>query len=61
MEHFTLTAFAKTGETLLNETFEAKDEEEAKRIGQSRLEEEGYADHTSRVTNAKGKLVLFHR
>lgn len=61
MANFVLTVFDKSGETLLNEPFEAKDEKEAKEIGEKRLKEEGYDKHTSRVTSSAGKLVLFHR
>ncbi|HET7577949.1 MAG TPA: YhzD family protein [Bacillales bacterium] len=61
MPNYTLTVFEKNGEKLLDETFEAKDEAEAKEIGSRRLKEEGYESHTSRMTSSAGKLVLFHR
>ncbi|HEU5140800.1 MAG TPA: YhzD family protein [Bacillales bacterium] len=61
MPNYTLTVFDKSGETLLDETFEAKDENEAKEIGEKRLKDEGYEHHTNRMTSSAGKLVLFHR
>lgn len=61
MANFTLTVFDKSGGKLLDETFEAADESEAKKIGGTRLKEEGYGQHTSRLTSSAGKLVLFHR
>lgn len=61
MPNFTLTVFDKSGEKLLDEKFEARDETEAKQIGEKRLKEEGYDGHTSRMTSSKGKLLLFHR
>ncbi|HEU5140174.1 MAG TPA: YhzD family protein [Bacillales bacterium] len=61
MPNFTLTVFDKSGETLLDETFGAKDESEAKKAGEKRLKEEGYEQHTSRMVSSAGKLVLFHR
>lgn len=61
MANFVLNVFDKSGKALLDESFEAKDENEAKEIGQKRLNDEGYENHTSRVTSSTGKLVLFHR
>lgn len=61
MPRFTLTVFKKDGEHLLDETFEAKDEKEAKEMGARKLKEAGHEHSTSRVTSSAGKLVLFHR
>lgn len=61
MGKYTLTVFSKTGETLLDESFEAATEKEAKETGEKRLAELNYLDSTHRCTNASGKLVLFHR
>lgn len=61
MQSFTLTVFDKSGEKLLDETFQANDEQEAKQIGESRLKEKGYHEMTHRCTTSKGKLILFHR
>lgn len=61
MGKYTLTVFSKSGETLLDESFEAATEKEAKTLGEKRLEELNFLDTTHRCTNASGKLVLFHR
>jgi hypothetical protein len=61
MGKYTLTVFSKKGETLLNESFEAATEKEAKEKGETRLHELNYLDSTHRCTNASGKLILFHR
>lgn len=61
MANYVLTAFAKSGEKLLDESFEAQTDEEAKAIGTKRLEEEGYEEHTHRCVAPNARLVLFHR
>lgn len=61
MPLFTLTAFDKNGEKLLDETFEAANEEEAKKIGEQKLREHDCYDKTHRCTTSSGKLILFHR
>ena len=61
MKNYTLTVFSKTGEKLLDESFSAQNEEEAKGIGQKRLEEEGYSEHTHRCVAEDARLVLFQR
>lgn len=61
MRNYALTVFSQSGENLLDESFEAEDNEKAKEIGQNRLEEEGYSEHTHRCVSPDGKLVLFHR
>ncbi|AST90477.1 YhzD family protein [Sutcliffiella cohnii] len=61
MEKFTLTVFHNNGEKLLDETFEAASEKEAKQLGEKRLEELNFLQTTHRCTNSKGKLLLFHR
>ena len=61
MKTFTLTVFDPSGEKLLDESFEAENNEEAKIIGQNRLEDEGYSEHTHRCVSPEAKLVLFHR
>ncbi|UOE95476.1 YhzD family protein [Alkalihalobacillus sp. LMS39] len=60
MKQYFLTAYDPTGETLLEETFEAASDDEAKAKGEKRLEEENLSSHTHRLTCA-GKLLLFHR
>ncbi|MFS0644820.1 YhzD family protein [Siminovitchia sp. 179-K 8D1 HS] len=61
MGAYQLTAFERTGEKLLDETFEAENENEAKRKGNAMLAEKGLLDKTHRCTTQAGKLILFHR
>lgn len=61
MKTYVLTVFDKTGEKLLDESFTAQDDNEAKKIGQSMLAEKGYSEHTHRCVSPEAKLVLFHR
>ncbi len=58
---YALTVYAKDGENLLDETFAADNDEEAKSLGQKRLDEEGYTEHTHRCVSPDARLVLFHR
>ncbi len=59
--NYVLTVFDKTGEKLLEESFEAASEKEAKVTGEKILKEKNYLETTHRCTSTKGKLVLFHR
>lgn len=61
MAIYYLTVFEKNGETLLNESFEAQNEREAKEIGQRKLEEHNFINKTHRCTSSSGKLILFAR
>ncbi|QHS21594.1 hypothetical protein GWK91_00865 [Virgibacillus sp. MSP4-1] len=61
MATYYLTVFKKDGSNLLDETLEAQDDKEAKRIGQQMLEENDYQEHTHRCVSPNGHLVLFHR
>ncbi len=61
MATYHLTVFEKNGDKLMDESFEAKSETEAKEIGQRKLEEKNFADKTHRCTSSSGKLVLFRR
>ncbi|MFC4559138.1 YhzD family protein [Virgibacillus kekensis] len=61
MRTYALTVFSQTGEKLLDESFEAPSNEEAKKIGQARLDETGYSEYTHRCVSPEAKLVLFHR
>ncbi|APH06071.1 YhzD family protein [Bacillus weihaiensis] len=61
MTIYYLTVFEKNGEKLLDESFEAQNESEAKEIGQQKLEEKQYTEKTYRCTSSAGKLVLFGR
>ncbi|WP_299091431.1 YhzD family protein [uncultured Metabacillus sp.] len=61
MAIYYLTVFEKNGEKLCDESFEAQSEQEAKEIGQRKLEENNWAEKTHRCTSAAGKLLLFGR
>ncbi|MCD7034842.1 hypothetical protein LRR81_11355 [Metabacillus sp. GX 13764] len=61
MGRYFLTVFEKSGEKLLDESFEAASEQEAKEIGAQKLEEKDYAKKTNRCVNDAGKLILFER
>jgi hypothetical protein len=56
-----LTAFNKDGEKLMDESFEAANDQEAKKVGEQKLEEKNYLKKTHRCTSASGKLILFER
>lgn len=60
MKTYTLTVFEKTGETLLEENFEAPNDDDAKKIGEEKLSENNYLEHTHRCVSSAGKLILFH-
>jgi hypothetical protein len=61
MAIFKLTAFEANGEKLLDESFEAATEQEAKQKGEVLLKEKGAYEKTHRCTSPAGKLILFHR
>ena len=61
MRTYALTVFKPTGEKLLDESFTAATDEDAKNIGTARLTDNGYTEHTHRCVSPEAKLVLFHR
>ncbi len=61
MAEYTLTVFSKAGELLLDESFPAQNDDEAKNLGQSKLAEAGYEEYTHRCVAPDARLVLFHR
>ncbi|MDL9995222.1 YhzD family protein [Bacillus stercoris] len=61
MADYFLTVFDPSGNTLVNERFEAENEEAAKTRGEVILKEKELHSHTHRLVNAAGKLILFHR
>ncbi|AFI27623.1 hypothetical protein SC22_16215 [Bacillus sp. A053] len=61
MADYFLTVFDPSGNTLVNERFEAENEEAAKTHGEVILKEKELHSHTHRLVNAAGKLILFHR
>ncbi|KAA0758528.1 hypothetical protein DT250_29105 [Bacillus sp. AR2-1] len=58
---YVLTVFEKDGSKVLDESFEAATEKEAKAKGESILQEKGLYGKTHRCTSSAGKLVLFQR
>ncbi|MBT2759426.1 YhzD family protein [Mesobacillus foraminis] len=60
MDTYKLTAFKSDGEKLLDESFQAENDEDAKKIGTKRLSEKELLDSTHRCTSPRGKLILFH-
>ncbi|MEN2466703.1 YhzD family protein [Ornithinibacillus sp. FSL M8-0202] len=61
MKTYVLTVFDKSGEKLLDESFQAANDQEAKKTGEERLAQKGYLEHTHRCVSPEAKLVLFHR
>ncbi|UAL53153.1 MULTISPECIES: YhzD family protein [Metabacillus] len=61
MGKYYLTAFNKDGEKLMDESFEADSDVEAKKVGEQMLDEKNYLKKTHRCTSASGKLILFER
>lgn len=61
MKNYYLTVFNPDGEKLLDESFSAANDEEAKKIGEQKLEEKGYTEYAHRLVNPEAKLLLFHR
>ncbi|MBM7646916.1 hypothetical protein JOD45_003151 [Scopulibacillus daqui] len=61
MPKYTLTVYDKDGSKLLEESFEAANDEEGKALGTKRLKQENYENYTNRLTSDHGELILFHR
>lgn len=61
MRTYTLTVFEKSGEKILDDTFTAANDEEAKITGASRLVSNNFNTYTHRCVTSDGKLILFHR
>ncbi|MHC0036807.1 YhzD family protein [Pseudoneobacillus sp. C159] len=57
---YKITAFEPTGEKLLDESFQATNDTDAKNKGEQILNEKGYLEKTHRCVSPTGKLVLFH-
>ncbi|WP_353856235.1 YhzD family protein [Bacillus sp. Bos-x628] len=56
-----LTVFDRSGETLLNEKITTDSDEKAKELGRHRLIEQQYMNHSYRLVDNAGKLLLFER
>lgn len=61
MKIYKLTAFDSTGEKLVDEAFQAENDEQAKKLGHTLLTEKNFLEITHRCTSPSGKLILFHR
>lgn len=60
MDLYKITSFKPTGELVVDENFEAENDDAAKAIGEQKLQELGIAETTHRVVSPRGKLILFH-
>ncbi|OAH59460.1 hypothetical protein AWH49_00375 [Domibacillus aminovorans] len=60
MKMYKLTVFKKDGKKLLDQSFEAKTDDEAKDRGSQILHAHAYENYTYRCTSPEGKLLLFH-
>lgn len=61
MKTYVLTVFDKKGEKLMDESFDAANDQDAKKQGEEKLAEKGYLEYTHRCVSPEAKLVLFHR
>lgn len=61
METYKLTAFDSSGEKLLDESFQAENDQTAKELGTNMLSEKNLQESTHRCTSPRGQLILFHR
>jgi hypothetical protein len=57
---YKITAFEANGEKLLDESFQATNDVEAKAKGEKILQEKNLRDKTHRCVSPTGKLILFH-
>ncbi|WML49660.1 YhzD family protein [Neobacillus sp. PS3-34] len=60
MMTYKLTVFEQDGEKILEESFQAANDDSAKEIGGKMLEEKNFQDKTHRCASPAGKLILFH-
>jgi hypothetical protein len=60
LKTYKLTVFEKNGQKLLDQSFEAFSDEEAKSRGSQLLQEHACEEKTYRCTSLEGKLLLFH-
>ncbi|WKA59639.1 YhzD family protein [Planococcus shenhongbingii] len=60
MRTYKLTAYEQTGKLIIEETFTAENDEQAKDKGQAILEEKDFVNQTHRLASPAGKLLLFH-
>lgn len=60
MRTYKLTAYEQTGKLIMEETFTAENDEQAKEKGRALLEEKELTNQTHRLASPAGKLLLFH-
>ncbi|WP_040204436.1 YhzD family protein [Neobacillus jeddahensis] len=60
MKTYKLTAFEANGEKLVDESFQADNDDAAKKRGEQLLSEKNLLEKTHRCTSPSGKLLLFH-
>ncbi|MFJ5715040.1 YhzD family protein [Neobacillus sp. NPDC093127] len=60
MKTYKLTAFEENGEKILDEAFQAENDDSAKKQGEQLLSEKNLLERTHRCTSPSGKLLLFH-
>jgi len=60
MKTYKLTVFEANGEKMLDEAFQAENDDAAKTQGEKLLAENNWLEKTHRCTSPAGKLLLFH-
>lgn len=60
MKNYKITVFEANGEKLLDESFQATNDSEAKKQGEQLLLDKNLIEKTHRCVSPTGKLILFH-
>jgi hypothetical protein len=60
MKTYKLTAFETNGEKLLDDSFQAENDNAAKKHAEQLLSEKNLLEKTHRCTSPSGTLLLFH-
>lgn len=60
MKSYLITVYDNKGKKLIEETFQAENDQKARNQGKERLQQQGFTNHTSRVTSELGKLILLN-
>lgn len=60
MKTYKLTAFKANGEKIIDEAFQAENDQAAKEQGEKLLAEKNLLEKTHRCTSPSGQLLLFH-
>ncbi|WP_066068322.1 YhzD family protein [Neobacillus soli] len=60
MKTYKLTAFESNGEKILDVSFQAENDDTAKKQAENQLAEKNLLESTHRCTSPSGKLLLFH-